>query len=245
MSARGARGARAAGGARGAGRARGAGGARGARGRNQVEPLPGWIAWPIRILAVIFVVPFQLAWEALSFITRLIGRYVLMPIARYVLKPIAEYVLYPVLYYVLWVPLRFIFGTLLWRPLAWLGKHVLAPMFVAFWHGLVWFVKALGPFWRLLGRVLLEAARAVVFVVTLLNRYFFYPLGIAIAWAWNHSVVLLWRYLVVIPFKYLVAIPVAWVWRNVVVPPARWVRRAVLHPIAETTRRVLESLGLR
>jgi hypothetical protein len=224
--------------------------------RDEIEPLPGWIAWPIRVLAVIFVVPFRLAWDALAYVGRFIG--------KYVLKPFAEYVLFPVLYYVIWVPLRFLAVYVLWRPLAWVAVHVLFPVFQALWDGLVWFVKALGPFWRLLGRVLLEMARAVAFVMTLLYRYLLRPIGLAlrfvwvwivtpvgraVAWAWKHSVVLLWRYLVVIPiswaWRYLVAIPVSWVWRTVVVPPARWVRIAVLHPIAETTRRVLASLGLR
>jgi hypothetical protein len=222
------------------------------RARDDVEPLPPWLTWPIRVLAVVFVVPVRLAWDALSYVGRLVG--------RYILKPFAEYVLFPVLHYVVWIPLRWVTVTLLWRPLAWVAVHILAPVLAVLWEGLVWFVRALGPFWRLLGRVLLEVGRAVAFATKLLYRYLFHPLGIAIAWAWNHSVVLLWRYLfhplgiaiawawshsVVLLWRYLVAIPVAWAWRNVVVPPARWIRGAVLHPIAETTRRVLASLGLR
>jgi hypothetical protein len=196
-----------------------------ARARDEVEPLPAWLTWPIRILAVIFVLPFKLAWEALAYV------------GRHILKPFAEYVLFPVLHYVVWIPLRWVTVNVLWRPLAWIAVRILAPVLAVLWEGLVWFVAALGPFWRLLGRVLLEVARAVAFATKLLHRYLFRPLAIAIAWAWNHSVALLWRY--------LVAIPVAWVWRTLVVPPARWVRSAVLHPIAETTRRVFAALGLR
>jgi hypothetical protein len=212
--------------------------------RPEIEPLPGWITWPLRVLAVIFVVPFKLAWEALSYVGRFLGRHVLLPFA--------EHVLYPVLYYVVWIPLRFVLLVLLWRPLAWVAVHVLAPVCTALWHGLVWFVEALGPFWRLLGRALLEVGRAVGWALNLTYRYLLrpighvlafiavyviVPIGKAVAWAWNHSVALLWRYLVVIP--------VSWAWRTLVVPPARWVRVAVLHPVAETTRRVLAAIGLR
>ncbi|MFG2040755.1 hypothetical protein [Dactylosporangium sp. NPDC048998] len=231
--------------------------------RDEIEPLPAWLAWPVRVLAVIFVVPFKLAWDLFAVVMRCIGRYVLAPVWRYVL--------YPVLYYGLWVPIRWITVNILWRPLVWVAEHILAPLFTALWNGLVWFVRALGPFWRLLGRVLLEMAKAVGWALDLVYRYLLRPLGLAlkwatiacyrylmrpigyvlafigiyvvvpvakaVAWAWNHSVVLLWRYLVVIP--------VSWAWRTLVVPPARWVRSAVLHPIAETTRRVLATLGLR
>ncbi|MEV8516744.1 hypothetical protein [Dactylosporangium sp. NPDC051484] len=212
--------------------------------RDEVEPLPGWLAWPIRVLAVIFVVPFKLAWDLLTIVMRFLWRYVGVPIWRYVL--------YPVLYYGLWVPIRWITVHVLWRPLVWVAEHILAPLFTALWNGLVWFVRALGPFWHLLGRVLLEMAKAVGWALNLLYRYLLRPIGYvlafigiyvvvpvakAVAWAWNHSVVLLWRYLIVIP--------VSWAWRTLVVPPARWVRSAVLRPIAETTRRVLATLGLR
>lgn len=201
--------------------------------RPSPEPLPAWITWPIRVLAVIFVVPVKLAWDASTVVMRFLWRWVGDPLCRYVL--------WPILYYALWLPFYYVICV----PVAWVTVHVL-------WRPLVWLVKALGPFWRLLGRVLLEVAKAIGWALTLVYRYLLRPLGIAIAfvwrwtvvpvaqavaWAWRHSVVLLWRYLVVIP--------VTWVWRTLVVPPARWVRAAVLHPIAETTRRVLAAVGLR
>ncbi|MEU7872660.1 hypothetical protein [Dactylosporangium sp. NPDC049140] len=223
--------------------------------RDEVQPLPGWLAWPIRVLAVIFVVPFKLAWDAFAWVMRVLW--------KYVGAPIAEYVLIPFLHYVIWIPLRWITVHILWTPLVWFAKYVLVPVAQGIW----WLLKATAPFWNLLGRVLLEVGRAVAWAMGLVYRYLLtpigkaiafvwrwvvvpigkaiaflwrwvvVPIGMAIAWAWNHSVVLLWRYLVVIPLRF--------VWRYVVVPPARWVHTWVLRPVADTTRRVLVTLGLR
>ncbi|MFI5911108.1 hypothetical protein [Dactylosporangium sp. NPDC051541] len=219
---------------------------------SQVQPLPPWLAWPIRVLAVIFVVPFRLAWDALVWLTRALWKYVGSPLTEYVLAPFFYYVIWVPLrwiaIYILWRPLAWITVHILWRPLVWFAKHVLAPL----WDGFVWLLKATAPFWHLLARILLEVGKAVGWAMTMLYRYLLtpigraiafvwrwvvIPIGQAIAWAWNHSVVLLWRYLVVIP--------VAFVWRYCVVPPARWVHTWVLRPIADTTRRVLATLGLR
>lgn len=246
-----------------------------ARGRGQPEPLPDWLAWPIRALAVVFVVPVKLAWDLLTAVLRLVWRYVLTPLYDYVLRPFLHYLVWVplrwVLVYLLWLPLSWIALHVLWVPLRWLGRRVLAPLFVALWHGLVVLVRALGPFWRLLGRVLLEVARSVVWAMHQLNRYVFRPLGVAVKWVTiafyryllrpvGYALAFVWRYLVVpvatavawawnhsvvLLWRYLVVIPVSWAWRTLVVPPARWVRSAVLHPIAETTRRVLATVGLR
>jgi hypothetical protein len=230
--------------------------------RADVQPLPGWLAWPIRVLAVVFVVPFKLAWEALAWVLRVLW--------RYVGAPITEHVIQPLLYYVIWLPLRWVTVYLLWTPLAWLARRVIAPAAAALWHAAVRLGRALAPLRRVLGRilgwvllvldrvlhqvgrVLAEVGRAVGwamrqlygYVLTpvgkalaLLWRWVVVPVAAAVAWAWNHSVVLLWRYLVVIPLRF--------VWRHAVVPPARWVHEWVLRPVAETTRRVLATLGLR
>ncbi|MET7402815.1 hypothetical protein ABZS66_55980 [Dactylosporangium sp. NPDC005572] len=219
------------------------------------EPLPAWLAWPIRAVAVVVVVPFKLAWDLLVLVGGWIWRYIGKPVGWFlhycILRPVAY-----AFYYVVWVPLHWLVVNVLWRPLAWLGRHVLLPLLTALWHGLV----ALKPVWVFLGRVLLEAARGVAWALRLLYRYVLTPLGKAlyyalvvplvfvwqwvvvpvaraVAWAWNHSVVLLWRYLVVIPIR--------WTWRTLVVPPAKWVHAAILHPTAEATRRVLAAIGLR
>nr|BFE65480.1 hypothetical protein GCM10020063_100060 [Dactylosporangium thailandense] len=216
--------------------------------RDEIQPLPGWLAWPIRVLAVIFVVPFKLAWDAFAWLMRRLWKYVGVPLVKYVIQPFLYYVLWLPLYYVVLVPLHWIAVNLLWVPLVWFAKHVLVPVAKGLW----WLLRATAPFWNLLGRILLEVAKAVGWVMTRIYRYVLtpigkaiafvwrwvvVPIGQAIAWAWNHSVVLLWRYLVVIPLRF--------VWRNLVVPPARWVHTWVLRPIADTTRRVLVTLGLR
>ncbi|WP_432979009.1 hypothetical protein [Dactylosporangium sp. CA-233914] len=232
--------------------------------RDEVQPLPGCLAWPIRVLAVIFVVPVKLAWDALVWIARMLWKYVGAPLVTYVIQPVLYYAIWLPFYYVIWVPLRWITVNILWVPLVWLAEHVIAPVCVALWKALVWFVRALGPFWRALGRVLLEVAKAVGWALTQVYRYILTPIGkaiafvwrwvvvpvaMAVAWAWKHSVVLLWRYLVVIPvtwaWRYLVVVPVAWAWRHLVVPPARWVHTWVLRPVADASRRVLATLGLR
>jgi hypothetical protein len=241
--------------------------------RTEVQPLPAWLAWPVRALAVVFVLPFRLAWEALGLLWRYVG------------APLVEHVIQPLLYYVIWLPLRWVTVHLLWTPLVWITVHILAPVCSALW-------KALRPVGRVLGRALLQVARAVGWALGLAHRYVLAPIGRAIAfvwrrvvapvaraigsavaWAWNHSVALLWRYLVVIPlvfvwrylvviplvfvwrylvviplvfvWRYLVVIPLVFVWRYLVLPPARWVRTWVLRPVADTTRRVLVTLGLR
>ncbi|GAA2352392.1 hypothetical protein [Dactylosporangium salmoneum] len=246
--------------------------------RDEVEPLPAWVAWPIRVLAVIFVVPFKLAWELLVLVSRFLWRYVGLPLWRYVLRPVLYYGLWVpirfVLYYLLWVPIRFLAVHVFWRPLAWFATRVLAPVFGALWDGLVWFVRALGPFWRLLGRVLLEVSRAVGWGMRQVYRFVLRPLGLAVGYVFvfagrylivpvakaiaymfvfigrylivpvAKAVAWAWNHSVVLLWRYLVAIPVSWVWRTMVVPAARWVRYAVLRPIAETTRRVLAAMGL-
>jgi hypothetical protein len=232
--------------------------------RDEVQPLPGWLAWPIRVLAVIFVVPFKLAWDAFAWVMRGLWQYVGAPIAEYVLIPFLHYVVWIplrwVTVHILWIPLRWIAVHILWTALVWFARYVLVPVARGIW----WLLRATAPFWNLLGRVLLEAGRAVAWAVGLVHRYLLTPIGraiafvwrrvvvpvgMAIAWAWNHSVVLLWRYLVVIPlrfvWRYAVVIPIGFVWRYAVVPPARWVRTRVLRPVADTTRRVLVTLGLR
>ncbi|GAA2606694.1 hypothetical protein GCM10010399_42030 [Dactylosporangium fulvum] len=230
---------------------------------NEPEPLPAWLAWPIRVIAVIVVVPFKLAWDGLVAVSRFLWRYGLKPVAWFVYQWILRPVAYA-LYYVIWVPIRWLVVHVFWRPLAWLGKHVLVPLLTALWNGLVAFLRWTLPFWRFLGRVLVTAAGAVIWTLQFLYRYVLTPIGVglyrfllrpigltiawiwrwivvpigmAVAWAWNHSVVLLWRYLVVIP--------VSWTWRTLVVPPVKWVHAAILRPAADAVRRVLATLGLR
>ncbi|GAA3281245.1 hypothetical protein Dvina_47495 [Dactylosporangium vinaceum] len=220
--------------------------------RDEVQPLPAWLAWPIRVLAVIFVLPFRLAWDALVWLARVSWKYVGAPFTKYVLAPFCYYVLWTPLRWIavhlLWRPLSWIAVHILWRPLVWFAKYVLAPL----WDGFVWLLKATAPFWHLLARILLTAAKAVALALALVHRWILTPIGRAVAfvwrwvvvpigqalrWAWNHSVVLLWRYLVVVPLRF--------VWTYVVVPPARWLHTWVLRPIADTTRSILTTLGLR
>jgi hypothetical protein len=237
---------------------------------NSPQPLPGWLAWPVRIIAVIVVVPFRLAWDLIVIVSRFLWRYLGVPVAKFVYA----YVLRPLgyaFYYVVWIPLHFLLAKVLWTALVWLAENVLAPFFKALWRATVHLARLLKPFLRLLGRILLEAAKAVAVVVGVLYalilrplgiairwtavalyRYLLRPVGLALAWLWQwivvpvaKSIAWAWNHSVVLLWRYLVVVPLRWTWQTVVAPTGRWIHAALLAPIAEATRRVLATIGLR
>lgn len=223
------------------------------RKRKQPEPLPlpDWLAWPVRVVAVAVVLPFKLLWELFA----AIHRYVVAPVSRlihrYILRPLGI-----AFDFVVVRPMRWLLRHLVVVPLAWLIEHVIAPALQALWDGTVWLAKRTRLFWVYLGK-------AIWWTAVLLYRYLLRPIGIAVgfvigilvdyglrpagqllawfwrwvivpvgravawsvAWSWNHSVVLLWRYLVA--------------------PTGRWIRDAVLRPVGRTVGRVLATIGLR
>jgi len=201
------------------------------------EPLPPWLAWPVRVVAVIVVVPFRLAWDLLVLVAGFLWRHVGQPVSAFVYA----YLLRPLgyaFYYAVWVPLDYLLVRLLWPPVAWLAKHVLVPLCTALWRATVWLFRLIGPALTLTMRLLYRyLLRPIGLAIAWLWRWVVVPVAQVVAWAWNHSVVLLWRYLVVIPVR--------WTGRTFVTPTARWLHRAILRPLLETSRRVLAGVGLR
>jgi hypothetical protein len=147
---------------------------------SDLNPPPAWIHWPIRVLAVLFVLPFRLLWEALGYVGRFLARYVGRPLAwlwhhavevpaaflwRYLIAIPAAFlwrylIAIPAVF--LWRYLFAIPGAFLWRyviaiPVAFLWHYLIAIPGAFLWHYLIvvplvraWQVTA--PLWRALGR---------------------------------------------------------------------------------------------
>ena len=197
-------------------------------------PPPAWVHWPIRVLAVIFVLPFRVLWELL----RHAGRF----LARYVGRPLVW-----LWHYAVAVPLAFLWRYLIAVPASWLWEQALRPAlgwlwrhrrflvrpFAMFVHYLVvvpvgWLWAVTAPMWRALARgvtvVLLAGWHGAGWVLRQVHRWLLRPAGLAVAWCWRHTVVPAYR---------------------MVAAGGRWVREAVLQPAASTARAVLGSVGLR
>lgn len=227
------------------GRPQGPKGEGGSPGASTDGCLVAVIRVPVRIVAFVVVLPLRLLWDALTWIARTAGRYVLLPplralnwlltaLWRYVLAPVGRvlvvapavrlwrYVLRPVLY-----GIGAVFGLLArWlvvRPLAALWEYVLRPLV----RGLGRLLDALVvvPLKFLWRKVLLPVLREVAAAVAAAWRA-----GAAVGRAIGRGVARLWRVLVVIP--------VVFVWRRTGGPffralgaALRWVRREILHPV--------------
>lgn len=202
---------------------------------------------PVRVVALIVVLPLRLLWEGLAVALRALGRYVLAPplrafgrlceaLWRYVVVPVCRvllvvpaawlwrWVLVPVLR-AAGVAVGFLLGYLLVRPLVALWQFVLAPVGSA----LLW-----------LARVLLAVP------LVWLGRHVLIPVGreigsaVAAAWRVAGYVARAVGRRIAVVFRVLIAVPVAWAWRwtggpffHGVAVCGRWVRRAVLHPVRQ------------
>jgi hypothetical protein len=208
------------------------------------EP-PPWIHWPVRVLAVVVVLPIRVAWELLKVVGGFLERYVGRPLAwlwrRLVVVPLSRLahrlVVVPLRWLARWVwahraflvrPLVFMVRYLVVVPVAWFFT-VTGPMWEALGRGLAWTLEALVAVLSATGRVAyrwvlrpgwLGAGR----VLRQLYRWVLRPIGLAIAWVWRWTVVPAWR---------------------VVAGAGRWVRDAVVRPSAGMARAVLVSVGLR
>ena len=202
-------------------------------------PPPAWIHWPIRVLAVIVVLPFRLAWEALRATGRFLARYVGRPLAwlgRHLIVVPAAFLWH----YVVVVPVTFLWTYLVVVPGRWLWQLLLRPLELAVRYLLVipvgWLIALVTPVFLLLGAGIAAVARAVHrwvllpgwrgagWVLRQVYLWLLRPVGIAIAWTWRHTVVPVWR---------------------VVAAAGRWVRESLLRPSADMARAVLVSVGLR
>jgi hypothetical protein len=221
-------------------------------------PPPAWVHWPIRVLAVIFVLPFRLLWELLRYAGRFLARYVGRPLAW-------------LWHYAVAVPLAFLWRYLVAVPLAFVWRYLIAVPVAFLWHYLIavpasWLWEqairpALAWLWR--------HRRFLIWPFAMLLRYLvILPLG----WLWAVTAPM-WRGLargiaaVLLAgwqgagwvlrqlYRWLLrpaGLAVAWCWRHTVVPAyrmvaagGRWVREEILQPAASVVRAVLVSLGLR
>lgn len=201
-----------------------------ARSVRQDPDIPDWIRWPVRLLALIFVLPVRLGWAALVAVGRFGYRYLLRPIGWLLDRAI-------------WRPLRWLFLNLLWRPLGWLGHYLLVVpvrwLFRVCRPGLRVVGRALVAVARWIGRGLQAGWRVVGPGVVLVGRV----LWAALVWSWRVvGAVLGFLYRL---FVRPIGLAVAWLWRVTIAPAGRWVRDVVWRPLADATRDVLVALGLR
>ena len=211
----------------------------------------------LRILAVIFVLPFRLAWELLAAIGRFLAAYVGRPLAW-----LAHYaVVVPLSFlarYLLVVPLTFLLRYLVVVPLTFLLRYLVVMP-------LTWFFAVTAPMWRGLGRglswVVTQLGQGLWWAVIQLHRWVLRPCGLAAGWllARLYRWVLRpgWRGAGWVLFQLYawllrpVGQALAWGWSRTVVPAyralaaaTRWVRISLLRPVAEATRAMLVSAGL-
>lgn len=209
---------------------------------------------PVRIIAVIVVLPLRLLWDALCAldrgivtVLRAIGRYVFAPPLRWLriaLAALWRYVLAPAGRVLLVVPARWLWRTVL-RPV--LEAVAYAVAFVVRCV-LVWPLLKLGQYVLApVGRALAWLLRVLVVVpLVFVWERVLVPVGGEIAAALGHA----WRVTGYVSkaigrvlarlFRVLVAVPVAWVWRRTGAPvvrglraAGRWARRAVWQPVRE------------
>ena len=223
---------------------------------SDLNPPPAWIHWPIRVLAVLFVLPFRLLWEALGYVGRFLARYVVRPLAwlwhhavevpaaflwRYLIAIPAAFlwrylIAIPAVF--LWRYLIAIPGAFLWRyviaiPVAFLWHYLIAIPGAFLWHYLIvvplrWAWQVTAPLWRALGRGIAAVLLA----------------------GWHGAGWVLWQV-----YRWVLrpaGLAVAWCWRHSVVPvyrmvaaAGRWVGEELVRPVLDTVRAVLVSVGLR
>ncbi|MEU3661632.1 hypothetical protein AB0E77_18030 [Streptomyces sp. NPDC032940] len=172
---------------------------------------------PVRIVALVLVVPVRLAWDALVVVGRVLRDTVLRPFGRalawlgralFVWPAVGlwRYLLVPTGRGIVWLA-----HVLLVVPAVWLYRWVLTPVGRAF----VWLYRwVLTP----VGHAFLWVVRGVGAVLAAVGR------GLYVAGAW------LVRYLIVVPAIWLVTAG-AWLGRYLVVVPAIWLYTWVLTPV--------------
>ncbi|MBW8482099.1 hypothetical protein [Actinomadura parmotrematis] len=179
----------------------------------------GCLVAPLRALALVVILPLRLAWEAVAFAGRLLGRYVLHPLA------VALAWVWTTL---IWTPVRAV-AVALWCALGWTGRALLALLkllaipFVLLGRYVLW------PVCRAVGWVL----RVLVLVpLAYLFEYVLAPVGRFLAAAWRLAGrVLAWTlaYLIVEPLVHLWR-GLVWALRTLVVLPAKLAWRYLLWP---------------
>ncbi|MFG2994383.1 hypothetical protein ACGFZK_34665 [Streptomyces sp. NPDC048257] len=207
--------------------------------------LVGALRIPVKIVALLVVLPVRVVWDLLTALGRLLYRHVLAPVLTHLVEPLLR-----ALGWLLTTLVKLVFvwpWAGLWRYLlrpvgSWLYVHLLAPLCRAL-HTYVLRPLALLT-WRF---VLVPAGRAVIwlaeaayrYLLRPLYRYVLAPLGRALAWAWHVAGLItgaLWRALRWTG-RMLIARPAAQVYRYVLTPAGHLVR-AVWRPVRDSVREV-------
>ncbi|MEU2183626.1 hypothetical protein [Streptomyces thermolilacinus] len=174
------------------------------------------IRLPVRIVALVVVVPVRMAWDLLALCARALHRTVLRPLGR---------VLFVIPLTWLWRAVL----TPLGRGVAWLVRYAVVVPAVWAWKHLV-VVPAMWVWKYIVVAPLGWGSRYLLAVPALwLWRYVLAPAGTLTAWLVRYLVVVparwLWKYIVVAPLgwglRYLLAVPALWLWRWALVPLGR------------------------
>ncbi|MEU3450934.1 hypothetical protein AB0H29_27485 [Streptomyces thermolilacinus] len=176
---------------------------------------------PVRIVALVVVVPVRMAWDLLALCARTLHRTVLRPLGR-------------VLFVLFVIPLTWLWRavlTPLGRGVAWLVRYAVVVPAAWAWTYLV--VVPAWWLWKYVVVTLFEWGVRYLLVVPArwLWRYVLVPAGTATAWL----------------LRYLVVVPAGWLWRWVCVPVGRgvaWLLRVLVAvPLGALWRRVLVPVG--
>ncbi|MFJ6525772.1 hypothetical protein ACIQMZ_10895 [Streptomyces longwoodensis] len=197
------------------------------------------IRMPVRIVALVLVVPVRMAWDALAAAVRFLHRTVGRPVGRALAWLARAVCVWPFVALWRWVlvpagrGLAWLARVLVVVPAGWAHRYLLAPL----GRGLVW----------LYARVLTPVGQGAWWLLRGIGAV----LAAVGAGLWTGAV-WLGRYLVVVPVRwavrYLVVVPVRWLVRYLVVVPAVWLYSRVLTPagraLARCARGVLRLLGV-
>ncbi|WP_079404922.1 hypothetical protein [Streptomyces sp. 3211] len=207
--------------------------------------LVGALRIPVKIVALLVVLPVRVVWDLLAALGRLLYRHVIAPVLTHVVQPVLRALGWLV---VTLVKLLFVWPWLgLWRYVlrpvgSWLYLRLLAPA------GRLLYVYLLRPLalltWRYAlvptGRALIRLAEAAHrYLLLPLYRCVLTPLGKALAWAWHVAGIItgaLWRALKW-SGRVLIGWPATQVYRYVLTPAGHLVR-AVWRPVRDTVRQV-------
>ncbi|WP_428954716.1 hypothetical protein [Streptomyces sp. cg35] len=200
------------------------------------------IRLPVRILALVLVVPVRLAWDALTVVGRVLRDRVLVPLARVLVVVPAvwlyAYVLAPV-----------------GRAMAWLGRGVGVGLR---WLGLALFVWPWVALWRYglvpVGLALAWLVRVLVVVPAVwLYAYVLAPVGRAMAWLgrgvgvglrWLGLALFVWPWVALWRYGLVpVGLALAWLVRMLVVVPCAWAYTHLLTPVGHALRWAALALG--
>ncbi|MFK0219915.1 hypothetical protein ACIQWN_17185 [Streptomyces vinaceus] len=214
--------------------------------------LVGVVRVPVKIVALIVVLPVRVVWDLLVAFGRAARRHVLGPFSTYVLQPVLRG-----LGRVLTVLLRLVF---VW-PWAGLWRHLLQPLYA---HVLAPLGRGLyAHLLRPLGEALARVGRGLAWAGAVVHRYVLTPAGQALAWTGAAFYRYLLRPLGLGVYRYLLA-PIgqalvwAWhvagrivraVWRGVrlvgwvlIGLPAAQLYRYVLTPVGHVVRDVWRTV---